>query len=87
MAAHAMALEPASSRYRRAYTAARDAARDAAAGAGRKGHSATEAGQDQGVLSFVWADGGELEIVSGRHRLSDLIVASPGFDICPKKGK
>jgi hypothetical protein len=61
MAAHAMALEPASSRYRRAYTAARDAARDAAAGAGRKGHSATEAGQDQGVLSFVWADGGELD--------------------------
>lgn len=71
MAAQAMALEPGTSRYRAAYISARDAARDAAGGgggsAGRKTRHlvgeqpATEADEDDDLLSLVWVDGVELE--------------------------
>ena len=86
MAAHALALEPATSRYRAAYTAARDAARDAARGGGGSGgtktrhhvgeQAAPEADKDDGVLSLVWVDGGELEKAVASALGSHVLVSS-----------
>jgi len=86
MAAHALALEPATSRYRAAYTAARDAARDAARGGGGSGgtktrhhvgeQAAPEADKDDGVLSLVWVDGGELEKAVASAFGSHVLVSS-----------
>ena len=100
MAAQAMALEPASSRYRRAYAAARDAARDATGGAGRGGlgtgrhgvgeEAITAAHQDEDVLSLVWVDGGELDqavaAAFGPHVLPSSLHVSLPRDALDREG-
>jgi hypothetical protein len=86
MVTHALALEPVTSRYRVAYTAARDAARDAARGGVGTGGTKTrhhvgeqslpEADKDDVALSLVWVDGGELEKAVASAFGSDVLVSS-----------